>query len=714
MVFFWGKNMAKTDSLLVTSTFSEVKRHYDLGVEETEKRTTGRGRVGSISFDEADELFRSWIDESKWPYDALMFDPRTFTFIIEKNSRLLSGKLRGRLVPREGGDILGAYTNNELLNFQWDQANQGGTMLSKWSLMDINTRKYGGSFAICKWRYELNDKDKVVYDGPEMKVLNNRDCIPDPVAVDIASCNWFQVREYVTFQDLENVNDAARSKPIYENLKILRERIGNKTLGGGDTRSTNWISRNRTIAGLTVDPYGRDDIFKTIEVVTEYRKDKWITFAPQHGVVLREIDNPYENYEIPITMLRYYRIDDDLYGLSEIEPVKSLQKAINALLCQYIDEVNQNLYTPIAIGPGVKQHTLEWGKGARWIMTNPMTDYRLVQTNSNAASYFNSTYSALVAAMMNAIGESSLGVANVGDFQKTKTATEVNQVTQQRNSRDTSNQTFLAEAIERQMKLWYSMNQKMLFSDPTKQSYIVRIVGKQALEYFQTKGLDSMSLSNEGAVAASQNPDISPQDLMTPTFPVNTGTKKEPTIVPKLSVKENNYAELYVEPSDLLGTYDYVADVESMSINAGDKEKAGRQTAVQTLITNPIVTQMLSAEKVQPKFKELMVAWLEDNGFKDAEKFFTTIPDQPQGGHPQGKPPTVSINFKDLPPDGQSQAAAEAGIQLGQQAGPTVPPSPAVQSFMDLGGGSPQAAGRQAYLGSQPTGGGNVPTTPTG
>ena len=35
-----------------------------------------------------------------------------------------------------------------------------------------------------------------------------------------------------------------------------------------------------------------------------------------------------------------------------------------------------------------------------------------------------------------------------------------------------------------------------------------------------------------------------------------------------------------------------------------------------------------------------------------------------QGAPPQGKPPSVSINFADLPPDGQVQAAQEAGIRL--------------------------------------------------
>lgn len=680
--------------------FPQLKRHYDLATNETDKRRTGSGRVGSISFDEADELFRSWINESKWPYDALLFDPRVFTFIFEKNSRLFANKLRGKLLPREGGDVLAAHINNELLNFQWDQADHNGTMLEKWQMMDLNTRKYGGSFSLCKWRYEVDPKGRVVFDGPEMKVLANRDCLPDPAATSIESCNWFQAREYITLQELEQVNDQARTKPVYKNLDRLREMLSSKSTKGGDTRSTNWLSRNRTISGLTEDPHGQDEVFKTVEVVTEYRRDKWYTFSPKHGIILREIDNPYENYEIPIVLLRYFRIDDDLYGLSEIEPVKSLQKAINALLCQYVDEINQKLYSPIAIGPNVKQYTLEWGKGARWQMNNPMTDFRLVESQSNAAQFFSTTYSMLVSSMMNAIGETSLGVSNVGPFQKDKTATEVKQIVQQRNARDASNQNSLAEAIERQMMLWHQMNQKMLFTDPKKRSYVIRIVGKDAIQYFRERGLDKYGLTDEASMFLQENPSHSnTSDFETPLFPVNTGDKNEASVVPKFSYEKlGQVGKLIVEPEDLEGSFDFIADVESMALNAGKDEQAGRDQAMKTILTSPNAMQLLQQENVKPKFKQLLIAWLVDNGFKDAEQYFETTQQsdslskdqemmQKASSPPPQKPPATAINFKDLPPDGQTQLAQQAGLQLGGGTAAQSPQPPGAIPTSTMGAG---------------------------
>lgn len=663
-----GTSILPEDELQV---FTEVKRHADIGFNETERRSLGKQRVGSISFNEADELFRGWIDENNWPYDALLFDPRVFTFIFEKTSRLIANKPRGKLIPRQSGDVISAKINNAILDAQWDQAIFGGSMISKWAMMDMNTRKYGSAFSLCKWRFEKGETGQVLYDNPEMKVLANRDCAHDLTATAIENANWFQVREYPSFQQLEAVNDNSRGKPIYKNLDRLREAIMKGSLAGGDTRGANWISRNRTISRIDPDPTGKDFVFKNVEVVTEYRRDRWITFSPRHGLVLRDIPNPYNNNEIPIVMLRYYSIDDDLYGLSEIESVKGLQKAINALLCQYVDEINQKLYTPIAVGPGVRQHTLEWGKGARWMMNNPMTDFRLVEANTNGAALFEKTYSVLVSAMMSALGQSSLGVSNLGPFQKEKTATEVKQLNQQSNARDQFNQIFLAEAIQRQMKLWYSMNQKMLFADETKKYYIFRIVGKEFIDEFQQLGLDQNTLPTEALTAMFAEGTTDPTNYMMPKYPVNIGDEKKPNMQAKMKVNKNiDTAELLIQPQDLQGTFDFIADVESMTNDYDNQKKQARQAAISLLVSNPNVLQLLGMEGFQPKFKELFVDWLEDMGFSDADKYFTPVQNAgagvpPMPGQPgQATPPPPMGGQPPMGGGGQpQQGALPAGLE---------------------------------------------------
>ena len=166
-------------------TFTDVIQHYDMAKEDLDVRRA--------DFDKKDILFRSHIQENTWPYQSLIFDPRVFTTLYEKTARAFANKPKGRMVPREGGDALGAKINNELLSFQWDENGRvdAQPMLAKWALMDLSARKYGAAFGIAKWHYERRNS-AIWYDGPQFTPLANRDCLANPSYSTIK--NWFQHR----------------------------------------------------------------------------------------------------------------------------------------------------------------------------------------------------------------------------------------------------------------------------------------------------------------------------------------------------------------------------------------------------------------------------------------------------------------------------------------------------------------------------------------
>ena len=513
--------------------FTELNHHYEMAKEDLDQRM--------IDFDKKDILFRSHIDEKNWPYKAMVFDPRTFTSLYEKTARTFANKPRGRLVPREGGDTLGAHINNEVLSFQWDDNERADnqSMLSKWSLMDLNARKYGAAFGISKWRYQKNRKAKVVFDGPDFIPLNNRDCLPNPSYSTIK--NWFQHREYLTIQEMELVNDTAQAKPIYKNLDLLKQALGSdKTTSGSDSRSSNYTIKNKSIKGLT-DYLGRDSAFKVVEIVTEYREDRLISFSPRHGVVVRDIEEPFEHNQIPVILLKYYPIDDDIYGLSEIEPVEKLQRGINALINQYLDAINMSLYAPLKInstGGAVQMHTIEFGPGKKWLMQNPTTDVVTHDQSINGVQEFTSTYRFLVGAMQEALGDSSQGVSNLNPGSGDKTATEVRDLAMSRSVRDNFNMMYLGEALKKQMNLWYCMNQQFLFVKKDKHK-IIRIVGKDAIKYFKGQGLDGYEIDDDmidqlADATEECAVDLNPEDFSKPAYSVET----ENGVLPKLSLEE--------------------------------------------------------------------------------------------------------------------------------------------------------------------------------
>jgi len=603
--------------------FTEVIRHYEVAKEDLEKRI--------IDFDKADVLFRSHIEESGWPYGSTIFDPRIFTAIFEKSARLFAKKPRGRMVPREGGDTIGAQINNELLSFQWDDNERSGAepMLAKWATMDMNARKYGASFAIAKWKYETRvkrdkkddqkGKKQVFFDGPDFTPIVNRDCLPNPSYSTIK--NWFQYRDYTTVQELKEVNDAARSKPVYKNLDILRQKV-KEDKGGGDTRESNYLSKNKSISNLT-DYLGRDEVFKTFEIITEYRNDRWITFAPKHGVIIRDIPNPYDHGQIPVILLKYYPIDDDLYGLSEIEPVAKLQRATNALWSQYVDAINMSLYAPLKVRTtGVQMHTLEFGPGKKWLMNDPSSDVMTHDQSPTGVTEFSTTYRLLVSAMQEGLGETSAITSGALPGASDKTATEVKDTATQRLARDNFNQIFLSESMKKQMMFWHKMNQQFLFKDEDEHVKVIRIVGKDAIRYFEKAGLGGKTIDDQLLADFSSEEldglNLNPEEFATDRFPVEV----EGEILPKFAVDElGEMGHLLVEKEDLSGSYDYIPDVQSMSI-PDEAQMLGIKRQLVEIVQNPVVQGSLAQEGYRINMKELMEDFFESAGLKDADKYF--------------------------------------------------------------------------------------------
>ena len=640
-----AKKSTKNESILPI-----LLDHYQKGTIDNDQR-----RLRENGWNDTIKAYYGKLDEATWPYLSMVSIPLIRTTILEKNARLFNGKLRGRLVPREGGDMIKAKLNNALLEFQWDNAELGGSMLEKWALMDVQTRLFGASFALVYWRTEESD-GKRIFDGNEMKVLDNRDVVVDYTANHVKNANWVQVREWKTYRELEEENGSS-PEPMYINLSAVKDLL--REGGNGDRRDAKYDSVVKDMKGLE-DRVGSDTAFPTLEVVTEYRKDRWITFCPRLGIIIRDVPNPYKHKRIPVIQLRYYGVGDDIYGESEVEPVLPVWRAITALLCGTIDEINLRQRPPVKIANNqtVRMDTIEWGPNAQWIVGDSTNNVQEMISASDVMSNFQTIYSALLNAYNTAMGEMSQGVG-VGDpFATDKTATEVRASERQKLSRDQQNQIYLEQALKDQMLLWLLNNQQFLFDDPTKKMHILRIVGKSAIKDLQAMELDQEIL--DPMVLDEVRGMINETDGEMSDFAMNqmldmgksykhsvimNPEEQDPAnydIQPKLKIDERGESgELYLLPEDVDGVYDYIPSVQSMALNANEANKAGRGKALEMLMT-PEIQGMLQVEQEKVKIKDLLVQVLEDNGLQDADKFFERVEVNPITAGATGQSPEVT------------------------------------------------------------------------
>jgi hypothetical protein len=668
-----AKRKPKDEPNSLQPILAEVQQHYQEWTEDRDIRMTRENGWDDI----LDAYFGRLPDN--WPYLSQVVDPRLRTTIIEKKARLTNSKLRGRLVPREGADIVTARINNALLDFQWDNAQDGGSMNHKWGLMDQDTRLFGSDFGLATWKYceyqDDNGETKVEFNGNEFKPLDVRN-VGLTHGDNVRNAKWVQVSDWLTFEELENENEMP-DDPKYPGLAELKGKLTGSTQ---DRRDANYISRIKSLKGLD-DRLGQDKAFPVIEVVTEYRKDRWITFSPKHNVLLRDISNPYKHGKIPIVQLKYFPLSDDPWGESEVESVLPLWRAIQATINGFLDTMNIHMKPPLKIIEGLaRMETIEWGPEAQWIINqeNAVTEH---VGSGEPLRYFQTTYSSLVAAFNTAMGDSSQGIGGVDPFNPNKTATEINKQAAQQNVRDQDNQNALSDALKDMMSMWLSNNQQFLFANPDMSEYILKIIGEKDFAFFKRAGMSDMVLDNESSqtiadAILAQNGDVNDlqmQELMnaayTPAYPVveNPGEKdvEKLRIKPKMKIDDTGTeAEISMVPEDLNGTFNYVPDVKSMGAGADQEMQEARKQATDLLFNNQNVLALLQQEGKQPNASEILTEIFESSGTRDASRFFTDIksasPDQGAAQAAGVEPPLAQPGLTTSPtPD------AQAGQQMG-------------------------------------------------
>lgn len=594
--------------------FSDLYNHYTDAQSELETRITHKER----GFDVYDKMYRNYIEPSKWPFKARIPDGRASTILNRKAERLIASKLKGKLIPRRSGSELGAKIGTELLLWEWTENDIRGDqpMLQKWRRMDIATRKYGAAFGLCSW-----DKKN---DIPTFEVLENRNVLTQPGAKSIDGSDWVQVRRFVFLSELEKINKMSVVGPLYDEDAISF--IKNKKLS-----NTHYRSVNRDVLGLS------DGCDEKIEIVTEYRHDEFFTFCllerNRKGVVpLRRFKNPYIHGEIPIVRLVYDPIDDDIYGRPELENVAPLIKACWAILSQSMEQLQNELYTILMVNPKrVSVDTLQFGPGRRWFMENPGADVVPFQTSTVGLTKMKEHFGLFSSLIMEGVGETGQDVSNVLSAITEKTATEIKDLAMLRSARDNANKLMLSSALSKMVHFWFTMSQQ--FIDGYK---LVRIQGKDALRYLIEEGMNGWTLTPEGFEAVS----LAAQEMKIPfddayailreqgeleKYAVPLYPIESPDLPQKLVLEDGGRAGfLAVTPNDILGEYDFIPDIEAMSLPNDQSIFSSRSMMVSLL------------ERIEPKileqgyrvrWKEIVEKIAESAKLPDADMFFEAIPE---------------------------------------------------------------------------------------
>jgi hypothetical protein len=507
---------------------------------------------------------------------------------------------------------------------------------TKLFLWDAYSNTYG-TMAMC---YDWTDEEN--YTGPTCWLVPMRNFFPQQGRLSVRNCDFvfistFQPRNWLHSLVDEDVEDY----DLDAIQEILDESKNGKTLPAArlDYLRVNPMFEYRRRAPFTDTG--------DIEVVTKYESGKngrWIDFCPDFGNrVIRNIPNPHKNGKIPVVLKYAMPTLDSIMGLGDMERGRYIQYAIDTVDNLMIDGIKLRTYPPIKVVNGnVVMPTLRFQPGAKWLVSNPndVSHHQFPDVDNNN----NALLSALKGAMNNVTGTSqTTSSAESSSAATGKTPTAINKAGQSESTRDAIDAKLMSKAVQELFGNMINLINDVEHSNP----------------------IELYCFGDEIAQIAADYPDI--KDAV------------------KVS-KDGKTVKVTIKPSRIKNEKGYQYKVDPMSSMEQDDAKAHQQLTevLQSTIENPEALQVLQTVMAQSgktiDVAELWTEWIKTGGLRDWKKIVKPLaqatppgqegpPQQMQGQQqgPQQSTPAESIKISDLPPAGQVQMAAQAGIQLTPQ-----------------------------------------------
>ena len=434
-----------------TKLLAELVNHYN----EADKALTPT-RDGAFSWDERENLLIGVLEDAGSKKTKSKVNTQDLTnLILDGACRVMAQFPTGSIqalntVSDKGKNLLMSIVHEKYIIPNADSQYDFLTKLRMW---DIYSRVFGSMPALVDYRI---DDD---YIGPDLWLIHPRSFFPQAGCTNINQMAHAQVSTWVDLEFLKS-----RNKTVWKNLNTLIRKVkaGGKTKQQAEQKHLSVNERNQSdIAPETGE-------FAQCELLTEYRKDRWITYSKEFSLIVRDIPNPQDNNELPIVMKHCFPLIDRLYGLAEFERGHTLQYAANSLVNLYMDGVQMSIFPPLLIEQnGVVASSIEYKAKAKWLMMRQGAIDQL-KISPQGLNTFNSTYSFLKSQMLNLGATTDTAVSKDDDPGMGKTPQALKMQLSREGARDSWDRFMMEQSLGQ-------VNQKFIDLLTTKQEKSISV-----------------------------------------------------------------------------------------------------------------------------------------------------------------------------------------------------------------------------------------------
>lgn len=355
-----------------------------------------------------------------------VFDPKLSTMVLEREARVMAQLPTGKVRAISRNDKFGEKLMNLTLDkYVTPNANSQFDLLTKYRMTDRYSNIYGNFFGFVDWRVDKNG-----YVGPDYWMLNIRDVFPQVGAVSIEDSDYIIVR---TWQPLSYFESLLKNKD-FKNISQVITKLKNKSKV---KESDDKDARQET-------DYPSDQPAKNssyFEVLSMYERDKWTDYVTDADLVIRDMDNPHDNHELPVVCKYSIPLLSDIFGMGDFERGKSMQYTLNSLWNLYLDGVKVSIFPPTLVNKDyvADLNSIKWSAAAKWLVKgNGGVDQaaRTMNLSPQGQNTFNNVYQIVTSSLLNMMGTTDTAVSAQVDPGFGKTPEALKQQSARENSRD--------------------------------------------------------------------------------------------------------------------------------------------------------------------------------------------------------------------------------------------------------------------------------------
>jgi hypothetical protein len=401
---------------------------------------------------EYEKLFHNELyDSASQSTKSQVFDPKLSTMVLDREARVMAQLPTGKVRAISKNDRFGEKLMNLTLDkYVYPNANSQFPLLTKLRLVDRYSNIYGNFFAFVDWTV------KGGYVGPDLNLLNIRDVFPQVGAVSIEDSDYIIVRTWQPLSYFEGLKGNKEFKNINEVITKLKNKSVVKQSQDKDSREEDEFPSDMPV---------KDKGY--FEVLSMYERDKWTDYVTDADLVIREMDNPHDNGELPVVCKYSIPLLTDFFGMGDFERGKSMQYTLNSLWNLYLDGVKVSIFPPTLVNKDyvADLSSIKWSAAAKWLVKGANGTSQAAQTlnlSPSGQQTFNNVYQVVTSSMLNMMGTTDTSISAQVDPGMGKTPEALKQQGSRESARDNVDRFYMEQFLSQVNKKFVNLLSKKL------------------------------------------------------------------------------------------------------------------------------------------------------------------------------------------------------------------------------------------------------------